>query len=166
MTYTNYVSAIFYLAESIRYLEGDFKARMELQLLDLLDQAYTETNVLTFKIFSELKRAIPEVQFAYSVKNSLTKSKTRLVIIRDYEQEDCPFHVSSNEDIDLKHKETKYLFQGSVEVTYSRHGYTSEDNEYFSARDTIHFEFSKYKRYDEAEMQSLVQQILTQRIFN
>src|SRR5574343_409204 len=102
MTYNNYVSSIFYLAESIKYLDGEIKTRMETQLLALLEQAYAETNVLTFKIFLEFKRAIPEVQFYYSVKNSLTKSKTRLVIIRDYERENCPFHITPEQDIDLK----------------------------------------------------------------
>lgn len=166
MTYNNYVSSIFYLAESIKYLDGEIKTRMETQLLALLEQAYAETNVLTFKIFLELKRAIPEVQFYYSVKNSLTKSKTRLVIIRDYERENCPFHIPPEQDIDLKGKQTKFLFQGSLEISYNRYGYASLDNDYFSARDTIQFEFSKYKTYNENEMANLVQEILTQRVFN
>jgi aromatic ring hydroxylase len=88
------------------------------------------------------------------------------MIIRKYEQENCPFHINTNEDVDLNERETKYLFQGSVDLIYSRYGCQNEDGDYFSARDTIHFEFSKYKRYDEQEMLNLVQEVLNHRMFN
>lgn len=158
MNYKDYIEAVYRIVEALEYLQGDLKTNLNNQLMEILEQAYQDTSVPTFKIFLELKREFPEITYPYSSKTCLTKQKTKLRMNKSYNsQEDCPFHVSPTEPLRMDNDETKPFGRGRVNISRRIYGRASNDS--FSLGDTISLTFDNHKRYDEVEMQELIQHL-------
>lgn len=160
MNYKDYIESIYHIVKSLEYLQGDLKTNVQTQLLEVLEQAYQETGVPSFKIFLEFKRAFPESTYCYDSKTCITKNKTRIKLSKTYtQQENCPFHINQNDVFRLDNNEERFGFKGKVLI--ERRVYGRVFNADFSLGDHLYIDFVGLKNYNEEEMTELIQHIRT-----
>lgn len=95
MEFKNYLSTLFYLQESIKYLENcTQRDSLNETFSSILEKAYRELNYPSLKIYKELKDRLPNLAGYYSVKYQLKKTEVLLgegfyenVIIQNVPQE-------------------------------------------------------------------------------
>jgi hypothetical protein len=79
MEFKNYISALFYLQESIKYLEHcDQKIALENTFSSILEKAYRELNYPSIKLYKEIKDKLTNVAGYYSIKHQLKKTELLL----------------------------------------------------------------------------------------
>jgi hypothetical protein len=77
--FKHYISTLFYLQESIKYLEPcDQKTSLENTVSAILEKAYRELNYPSLKLYKEIKDKLQNVSGYYSIKHQLKKTELLL----------------------------------------------------------------------------------------
>lgn len=163
MQFKSYVSALFYLNEATKYLEGQPQENIQEALGNLLNQGFRETGNVGFKVFVELKRLFPELEFSYgSARNTFCKSTSHFLLRREYTPQNCPFDISLNQDYEREEELDEALFKGGVVVKanyYGSHDHTNYEPDDFYANTTVAIHLEKCKEFNDADFNKLVNMV-------
>ena len=152
MNYKNTLSALFYMIEATKYLPEGHKDRLDHQVFEVLEDAYRETNILSFKLFVEMKRAFQSTHL-YDAKRSLQKTNTSMYVTFDVNPTQLPGFIRTNyNEEDIDYTEEMDALRGSVSIRV-RH------SDYNSGRLSVHVNFLKCKDFSEVEFQKVVHRI-------
>lgn len=156
MEFKSYISSLFYLTESVGYIDGnqaelrDCKQNLNNSVLFLLNQAFVDTNYLCFKYAYELSQEFgAEISFSQP-KHCLYKSGARFRLFHRY-----PLNLPlKNEETEFE--ETLPLFNGEVKITGSYTPTFMDEDFQNDAYTCLSIEFVKCKNFNEIDFRRLV----------
>lgn len=163
MTFNNYISALFYLLESLRYTTGEVTRLTKVSVEALCEEAFSETGVVGFKLYKELQDSFPGFSlFIYSPKHNIRKTSFQCRLRRDLSAEELKqYQLTVVNDFEVKPiSVASNLFNGDVVVEHVVQLDSEYDNNFNhiltgTGTKFIHIHVHKGKTFTEADLQVL-----------
>lgn len=157
MQFKSYLSALFYLTEASKYLEGNLKNQNDQQLSNLLNQGYEELGYVGFKVFNDLKLIFPELRF-YSAKGAFAKTSARFILSKEFTRDNTPFPIQNEYNNNFTISQP--LFSGAVDLNVEDYSsQSSRDPEDFYASRRVVINLNKFKTFSAEDFNILVNEL-------
>jgi hypothetical protein len=158
MDFKQYLSALFYLTESTKYLSAPHQVAVFTQIVRLCQEGYEATGVVGFKIYEQLFTHYPEyIRFD---KNGLQKTGLRIYTshhdLTDPTQKPAAYQDQALEGGGEDREQVLDLFGGKVVLTSDCNDWLDEETREYSGYWRVNIVCMKVKEYSEVELNTLM----------